>query len=81
MINVTTMDNIDDFGHRGVCPIDDTDFEDMKPTAHQRATIIELIYQKCQDEKEREMFLSSLESMSRSDVEDLRYELLTGIFK
>jgi len=56
MINVTTMDNIDDFGHRGVCPIDDTDFEDMKPTAHQRATIIELIYQNVRMKRARNVF-------------------------
>jgi len=68
MINVTTLDSRDDFSQRGVCPIDDTDFEDMNMTFHQRATLIELIYQKVMDEKEREMFLSSLESMSRSEL-------------
>ena len=81
MINVTTLDVRDEFGGRGPIPMDDTDFEDMNMTFHQRATLIELIYQKVTDEKEREMFLSSLDSMSRSDAEDLRYSLLTNTWR
>jgi hypothetical protein len=75
------MDSRDDFGSRGVCPIDDTDFEDMNMTSHDRAMLIELIYQKVTDEKEREMFLSSLDSMSRSDGHDLHYSLLTNTWR
>jgi hypothetical protein len=81
MINVTTLDTRDDFSSRGPIPIDDTDFEDMNISLHQRATLIELLYQKITDEREREMFLDSLDSMSRSDAEDLRYSLLTNTWR
>jgi hypothetical protein len=80
MINITTVDR-DDFNSRGPIPMDDTDFEDMNMTSHDRALLIELIYQKVTDEKEREMFLSSLDSMSRSDGHDLHYSLITNTWR
>ncbi len=82
---ITTTLNANDFsGHRErgfPTNFDQTDNEDLPMSSHQRATLIELIYQKITDEVERESFLNSMSSMSRSDAEELRYSLLTGIWK
>lgn len=81
MNNTVTLGSRDNFGGRGRIPIDDTDFEDMNMTFNERTTLIELLYQKISDEKEREMFLSSLNSMSHGDAQELRYALLTNTWK
>jgi len=78
MIIATTLASLDGPRNNHGFPLDFTGAEEEKMSDHNRRVLTDLIFQKVQDENERERWLSQInDEMTKADSEELIFSFLT----